>query len=63
MTFNRGSRISVFSTSFHYESKSIYDQNLLMGSNCTLFLCVSLVDSQILKESGSVEQDEILVDV
>lgn len=35
MTFNRGSRISVFSTLFHYERESIYEQDLLMGSNCT----------------------------
>lgn len=37
MTFNRGSRISVFSTLFHYESKSICNQDLLMGSNCRCF--------------------------
>lgn len=37
MTFNRGSRISVFSTLFHYESKSIYNLDLLMASNCRCF--------------------------
>lgn len=40
MTFNRGATISVFSTLFHCESKSITEQNLLMGSNCTWFLCL-----------------------
>lgn len=40
MTFKKGSRISLFSTLFHCESKSIYEQNLLMGSNCTWFLCL-----------------------
>ena len=38
MTFNRRARIGVFSTLFHYESKSIKEQNLFMGSNSTWFL-------------------------